>query len=80
MIVLVCLSSCLSICLSICKQHNSMLSTDWDEILWRGPGWCKEELIKFWWRSGSSEMSKCENYDNDPEAFGVNLTSRPYIH
>ena len=46
-------------------------------------GWYNEEVIKFWWRSGSSEMSKmsqkktsiivvsCPDPDagNDPETF-----------
>ena len=30
------------VCLSVCLLN-------WDEILWRGPGKCNEELIKFWW-------------------------------
>ena len=54
---------------------------DYNGILLRGPGRYNEEVIKFWWQSGSSEMSKtskksiivaaCPDHDtcNDPEAF-----------
>ena len=34
------------------------LWTDWSEILWRVPGLYNEELIKFWWWSEYSKMSK----------------------
>ena len=29
------------------------LWTDFDEILWRGRAWLKDQVIQFWWRSGS---------------------------
>ena len=46
LVALVCLFVCLFVCLwTLLKK----LWTDWDEILWRGPGQYNEELIKFWW-------------------------------
>ena len=38
------------VCLSVCSWTILLkkLSTDVDDILWRGPGWYNEELIKFW--------------------------------
>ena len=48
---------CLSVCLwTLLKK----LRMDCDEMLWRGLRWYNEELIKFWWWSGSSKMSKWE--------------------
>jgi len=29
------------------------LWTDFDEIFWRGSAWLKDQVIQFWWRSGS---------------------------
>jgi len=29
------------------------LWTDFDEIFWRGRAWLKDQVIQFWWRSGS---------------------------
>jgi len=47
----VCLFVCLSVCLSIGLLAN--LWTDFDEIFWRGRAWLKDQVIQFWWRSGS---------------------------
>ena len=52
------LSVCLFACLLVSKITQKKLWTDCDEIIWRGPGWWKEELMKFCWWSGSSWMSK----------------------
>ena len=39
------------VCVSVCLQATllKMLLTDCNGILWRGPGWYEEQLIKFWW-------------------------------
>ena len=42
---------CLSVCLSAGLLAN--LWTDFDEIFWRGRAWLKDQVIQFWWRSGS---------------------------
>jgi len=42
---------CLSVCLSVRLLAN--LWTDFDEIFWRGRAWLKDQVIQFWWRSGS---------------------------
>ena len=42
---------CLSVCLSVGLLAN--LWTDFDEIFWRGRAWLKDQVIQFWWRSGS---------------------------
>jgi len=42
---------CLSVCLSVGLLAN--LRTDYDEIFWRGRAWLKDQVIQFWWRSGS---------------------------
>ena len=42
---------CLFVCLSVGLLAN--LSTDFDEIFWRGRAWLKDQVIQFWWRSGS---------------------------
>ena len=47
----VCLSVCLIVCLSVGLLAN--LWTDYDEIYWRGRAWLKDQVIQFWWRSGS---------------------------
>jgi len=47
----VCLSVCLIVCLSVGLLTN--LWTDFDEIFWRGRAWIKDQVIQFWWRSGS---------------------------
>ena len=47
----VCLSVCLFVCLSVGLLAN--LWTDFDEIFWRGRAWLKDQVIQFWWRSGS---------------------------
>jgi len=41
----------LFVCLSVRFLAN--LWTDFDEILWRGRAWLKDQVIQFWWRSGS---------------------------
>ena len=39
----------LSVCLCLSVSNiTQKLRTDWDEILWRDPGWYSEELITFW--------------------------------
>jgi len=47
----VCLFVCLSVCLSVGLLAN--LWTDFDEIFCRGRAWPKDQVIQFWWRSGS---------------------------
>jgi len=42
---------CLFVCLSVGLLAN--LWTDFDEILWRGRAWLRDQVIQFWWRSGS---------------------------
>ena len=46
-------SVCLSVCLSVCPSDYSNLWTDFDEIFWRGRAWLKDQVVQFWWRSGS---------------------------
>jgi len=45
-------SVCLSVCLSV-RQITCKLVNDFDEIFWRGRAWLKDQVIQFWWRSGS---------------------------
>ena len=47
----VCLSVCLFVWMSIGLLAN--LGTDFDEIFWRGRAWLKDQVIQFWWQSGS---------------------------
>ena len=47
----VCLSVCLFVCLSVGLLAN--LWTDFDEIFCRGRARLKDQVIQFWWRSGS---------------------------
>ena len=47
--------------LSVSKQHYTKYYELCYEILWRRLGRCNEELTKFWWQSGSSNMSKWAN-------------------
>ena len=82
LVALVCLSVCLVVCLFV-DNITQKLWMDWDEILWRGPGWYNEELIKFWWWFRSSKMSKRAKHTiiivawpdrcggNDPESLGL---------
>ena len=42
---------CLFVCLSVGLLAN--LWTDYDEIFLRGRAWIKDQVIQFWWRSGS---------------------------
>ena len=44
-------SVCLFVCLSVGLLAN--LWTDFDKIFWRGRAWLKDQVIQFWWRSGS---------------------------
>ena len=44
-------SVCLFVCLSVGLLAN--LWTDFDEIFWRGRAWLKDQVIQFWWQSGS---------------------------
>jgi len=44
-------SVCLSVCLSVGLLAN--LWTDFDEIFYRGRAWLKDQVIQFWWQSGS---------------------------
>ena len=44
-------SVCLSVCLSVRLLAN--LWTDFDEIFCRGSTWLKDQVVQFWWRSGS---------------------------
>jgi len=48
-------SVCLSVCLSVRRitRKDANLWTDFDEIFWRGRAWLKNQMIQFWWRSGS---------------------------
>jgi len=41
----------LSVCLSVCLRKN--FRTDLHDIFREGWQWANEQLIKFWWRSGS---------------------------
>jgi len=47
----VCLFVCLFLCLSVGLLAN--LWTDFDEIFCRGRAWLKNQVIQFWWQSGS---------------------------
>ena len=51
----VCLSVCLFVCPFVCLSVGLLanLWTDFDEIFWRGMAWLKDQVIQFWWRSGS---------------------------
>ena len=51
----VCLFVCLSVCLFVCLSVRLLanLRTDFDEIFWRSRAWLKDQVIQFWWRSGS---------------------------
>jgi len=52
---------CLSVCLSVRQITRRLLITlllanlwtDFDEIFCRGRAWLKDQVIRFWWRSGS---------------------------
>ena len=48
-----CFYSCLFVCLSLWAGYLKKLWTDSDEILWTCCVGNKDELIWFWWRSGS---------------------------
>ena len=41
---------CLSVCLFVDNITQQVMNgPDWDEVLWRSPGYYSEELIKFCW-------------------------------
>ena len=44
-------SVCLFVCLSVGLLAN--LWTDFDKIFYRSGAWLKDQVIQFWWRSGS---------------------------
>jgi len=44
---------CLSVCLSVMKQLRKNFQTDLHESFRECWQWVNEQLIKFWWRSGS---------------------------
>ena len=46
----VCLSVCLSVCPSDYSQTCERILT---KFFWRGRAWLKDQVIQFWWRSGS---------------------------
>ena len=46
----VCLSVRLSVCPSDCSQTCERILT---KFFWRGRAWLKDQVIQFWWRSGS---------------------------
>jgi len=50
-----CLSVCLFVCLSACllATLRKKFQTDWHEIVSEDWQWTNEQMIKFWWRSGS---------------------------
>jgi len=50
-IVVVCFSVCLSVCLLATLRKNCR--TDLHDIFREGWQWAIEQMIKFWWRSGS---------------------------
>ena len=51
----VCLSVCLFVSLFVCLSVGLLanLWTDFDEIFCRCRAWLKDQVIQFWWRSGS---------------------------
>ena len=53
----------LSVCLSLCRGYHKKLLTDPDEIFWIGWVCDTDELIRFWWKSGSG--SDYENFLSD---------------
>ena len=70
------------------SKKKGMIWSNWDEILWKDLGQCNEKLINFWWRSGSSKMSKWakthtwpdHGAGNDPGALGLALHNQGTIH
>jgi len=57
-IVVVCLSVCLYVCLLATLRKN--VQTDLREIYRVGRQWTSEQIIKFWWRSGSGIRIRIE--------------------
>jgi len=58
-------SVCLFICLfvmSVCPSDNwKSCERIFDEISWRGRAWPRDQLVPFWWRSGSLSGSRSPN-------------------
>jgi len=54
-IVVVCLFVCLSVCVSVCQLATLRkdFRMDLHEIFREGWQWANEQIVKFWWRSGS---------------------------
>ena len=44
---------CLSVCLSVSNFAQKNFGTDLHEIFREGWQWASEQMVKFWWRSGS---------------------------
>ena len=43
-----------SVCLSVCpSDHSQTCERILTEFFWRGRAWLKDQVIQFWWRSGS---------------------------
>jgi len=53
---------CLFVCLLATLSKN--FGTDLHEIFWEGWQWSNEQMIKFWWRSGSRITDP--DMDQDP--------------
>jgi len=67
-----CLSVCLYVCLSVylLTTLRKSFQTDLYEIFSEGSQWASEQMIKFWWRSGSRiwiRMITDPNTDPDPD-------------
>ena len=46
-------SVCRSVCSHfLCTKYLQNVWTDFDEILWKGGTWRREQSIRLWWRSG----------------------------
>jgi len=54
--VRLCFRRCLSVYLSV-SNFAQNFRTDWHEIRREGWQWADEQMIKFWWRSGSPSLS-----------------------
>jgi len=48
-----CFRRCLSVCLSVSNFAQKNFRTDLHELFREGWEWANEQVIKFWWRSGS---------------------------
>ena len=52
------LYECFHLFVCLWTRYLEKLPTDFHEILWRGAVWDKEEVIWFWWWSGSASGSR----------------------